>query len=574
MDQYLRSRVAKKAGLFLKQAQAVPPTPTPAPAPGAPPAPGAAPMPGVPKGPAAAPKPPMPPVPMPGAPKPREEIEQGMEKDIKKQKQQEMKIEELSDKVTTMSEQMDKAIKSIDNLVNVLQKGKGETTEFEHKFDELKEEEEEGDKSSSTFGLDKPTESLIRSKEGSMNTAEKLREARKNRLNAEKLVFEDTEKENKKYKQQVVAPKITKLKDEPKDWEGKYGLKMANLALDLNASKDSWTVVDKTTNQPFFKISPTADTKDQFPTEEFAKQIIKDVAELGLEAAMQKYSAEPFSSDLLKRKDGEPKQPVSSDKIKNLFKRKEGPKSSSPISSKPKSSVPTLGKPKSSAPAMDKPKSSVPGLKPATPGVKHAPVPKMTSSAKCAAEETPAEETAETDPVAAPAAEAAVPVVEKKTEATASEKADFERRFVRAFRLALSAQQKNLADNPLKAAWYDILKGINVPSPEKVIEAAFSRAAAEHFEVTLAKTADYLKLSDESFVELESQIGELETTAPAVADDSEEVDTDAVKAAALRARAARQSLPFSSASETSESLNRAQLIAAALPKPRLHGIKP
>ncbi len=145
--------------------------------------------------------------------------------------------------------------------------------------------------------------------------------------------------------------------------------------------------------------------------------------------------------------------------------------------------------------------------------------------------------------------------------------ADVQRRFVRAFRLALSAQQKNLTDNPLKAAWFESLAGLDIPNPEKVIEATFSRAAAEHFEVALAKTAEFLNLSNEAFVEMESQIGDLHTQPPKDATDVEE-DESHKRSAKLRARAHSASLPLSTAS-SADPTDYAERISNALPKPKL-----
>lgn len=135
----LRSRVAKKAEKFVKQAQAVPPAPAiPPPAPTGPAAAPKPPMPAVP----GAPKPPMPGVPgavppgAPGAPqKSKEEIEQGVEQDIRRRKEQEKKLEDLDQKVTTLGDQLENLTTTIDKLVNSLQKDTGGKTDFEKKLE-------------------------------------------------------------------------------------------------------------------------------------------------------------------------------------------------------------------------------------------------------------------------------------------------------------------------------------------------------------------------------------------------------------------------------------------------------
>jgi hypothetical protein len=146
---------------------------------------------------------------------------------------------------------------------------------------------------------------------------------------------------------------------------------------------------------------------------------------------------------------------------------------------------------------------------------------------------------------------------------------DVSRRFARSFRLALSAQNKNLIPSPLKAAFFDVLGELGVEDPENVIEAAFSRGASEHFEVALAKTAEYLALADEAFVELESQIGELQTMPPEAGDVDEVENT---RSASLRRRAANHSLPFSTVSEASMESSKVDALHAVLPKPKLFGI--
>lgn len=594
----LRARVAKKAQRFVKKAQAMPPGAAPAPPGPAAPGPGAPPPPGAPPG--AAPKPPgrpplsggpggAPPGAPPGAPKPKEEVEQEVEKDIRKRKETENKINELDEKVTAISDQMEGLTKSINKLVNTIQKDKGGPTDFEKKFEEVKEEDEDdGGLSSSEFGLGKDDDSLIVSKEGhKMSDKEKLRKARKERLKAKELTFELKDMPNKKYKQQVPSPTITKLKDEPEDW-GQYRLKASDMALDLNASGDEWAVVNKHTDQIFYKIKPTAETKDAFPTREFAEAVINDVREMGLEAAMEKYGALPM--EFLKKKKEKPEDGKPGLKVKPKEEKK------MPPFIKKKKEEPELDEEACVRATTKEAQVDEGGEPPAEESaVEVAPAEEATE--ELAAEETAAEEPATEESVESAPAEAtteevateetaeestAEEAVETATEETAEEAAtdetteataslaDVQRRFVRAFRLALSAQQKNLTENPLKAAWYETLKGLDVPNPEKVIEATFARAASEHFEVALMKTAEFLDMSDEAFVEMEAQIGELNTQPPKTASEVE-ADEQHKRAAALRARAQHASLPLSTASDA-ETADYASKIEGALPKPKLHGV--
>jgi hypothetical protein len=525
-------------------------------------------MPGAPKPPAAPGAPPP-----PAGPKSKEEIEQEVEREIRQRKEQEQKLEGLDEKVTAISDQMEGLTKTLNRLVNVLQKDVGEKTDFEEKFDELKDEEEE-DLSSSDFGLGKE-ERLVRSnKEEQMSTKEQLRAARKDRV-AKELTFEMKEMPNKKYKQQVPAPTITKLKDEPEDW-GQYRLKAVDMAMDLNAAGTEWAVVNKHTDQVFYKIQPTAETKEVFASREFAEAVINDVREMGLEAAMEKYSALPF--ELKKEEEIEEKPSLDKGKpdllkkkLMDKDKKKPFPPKKGPPMGKEGPPVEKKGPPikeleeeacaKPTATAAEGDEVTEPEATEATEATEpEAETPEFTeempteATEEAAVEETPAVEEPATD----------TPAME------ASFKDNFVRRFVRAFRLALSAQAKNLADNPLKAAWYETLNTLGVDEPEKIIEATFERSAAEHFEVTLAKAAEYLEMNDESFIDLEAQIGELNTATPITASEAAEAAKHE-RAASLRARAHRSSLPLSSASDTDPGDATARL-QQALPKPKLHGI--
>lgn len=522
----LRSKVANKTAKFVKLAQVAPaPVPPGAPAPAPTPAPGAAPMP--PKAPVA-PKPPMAPgAPAPGLPgvppqKSKEEIEQGVEQDIRKRKEQEKKLDDLDQKITSLSDQMENITNSVEKLVNVLQKETGEKTDFEEKLENLKKKDED-DVSSAEFGLGDKKDSVVVSKEErKMADKETLRKARQARLQAsqktaEELKFEDSNPPNKKYKQQVPPPAKGTIKDKPEDW-GQYRMKASEMALDLSDDGKEWTLVNKNTNEGFFKIKQTAEAKD-FETEDFAKEVFAAIKELGLKAAMEKYSAEPLF--LEEKKEIEAPKPVE----KPLMDKKPG-----------------LGL-KDKKPLLDKKPGLKPMLKKEGPKGLEKPVEKL-------------EEKVEVKPD-----------VEACSMRASTE--DNKRRFVRGFRLALSAQQKNLIPSPLKAAFFDVLAELDVDNPEQVIEAAFAKGAAEHFEVALAKTAEYLELNDEAFVELESQIGELQTMPPEVS----VVEEDNQRSASLKKRASRGSLPFSTVSESSLQESKVDALHAALPKPKLFGLR-
>jgi hypothetical protein len=143
---------------------------------------------------------------------------------------------------------------------------------------------------------------------------------------------------------------------------------------------------------------------------------------------------------------------------------------------------------------------------------------------------------------------------------------DTKRKFARAFKLATVAMHKNLTgSNPLKAAFFESLTayGIDADTATKIIEASFAAGALPHFEAAMKKADQFLSLSDEAFVETESTIGDL-TVKPI------EVASQDVEAEELKAQAARGSLPVITAS--SESDERMEKIASALPKPKLAGI--
>lgn len=159
-----------------------------------------------------------------------------------------------------------------------------------------------------------------------------------------------------------------------------------------------------------------------------------------------------------------------------------------------------------------------------------------------------------------------VPVDEKKV---ASANNDFKRRYVRAVRLALNAMNKNLVKEiPLKAAFYEILHDLEVPQADKIIETAFAKASVKHFEAALANAERYLAMSDDAFVEVESNISgtEVANISSGVEEESPHISA---RAEELRKRASDNSLPFGSSTEEDPNDKMAAL-ERALPKPKLY----
>jgi len=158
------------------------------------------------------------------------------------------------------------------------------------------------------------------------------------------------------------------------------------------------------------------------------------------------------------------------------------------------------------------------------------------------------------------------PKADPKTEKTAL--ANYQRRFTRAFRLALSAMNKNLVKPvPLKEAFFEILSDLDVADPAAVIEAAFRRAGAEHFETAIAQAEKYLGMSDEAFVETEAMVGQTE----AAAVPKFQAEASKREAEELKLQAAQGSVPFTTSTEMK--LSTIEKMQAALPKPKLCGAK-
>ena len=145
------------------------------------------------------------------------------------------------------------------------------------------------------------------------------------------------------------------------------------------------------------------------------------------------------------------------------------------------------------------------------------------------------------------------------------------RKFNKALKLALVAMNKNLIDNPLKAALFDTLSKFDIDASDasKIIECAFVKAADEHFDVALKETDKFMNLSDEAFLQAESLIGDMNVRQL----DVEDVEVHAsVRASELSKRAERSSLVLSTAS-ASDASDMSTLLGMALPKPSNWGKK-
>jgi hypothetical protein len=522
----LRSKVAKKTASFMRVAQQAPAPPPPA-GPGGAPAP-RAPMPPPPAPGGAAPAPPPP----AGAPpaSPRDMAEQNVQKQVEKDKMQEVKLDKLEQSVTKNNEQLESLVDAVVGMKEIMESTLLGEPGMDDKIKKLKEKQKTNEPTKDEFGLDE--DKLIVSKEEvNMATAAKdFRQARKERLaselkhrpekySPEGLKFEDSDPENKKYKQEVPAPQITKVKNDETP-------ELFRIALDLSDDESKWSVVDKTTEKVLFEINKTEANAKGFNTAAFARAIIADMKAMGLHAAMEKHAALPFPP---------------------MGDEKEGPKGlGGPLPQKKEDLKEKLMEKKPGLPG------GKPGLGLKPPGDKGDKLDKL-PELKIIKKDLPMVDKEEKEGCGAPL--------------HASEK-DVRRRFMRAFRLALSAQQKNLIDNPLKAAWFKALSSMGVNNPQLMIESTFTNAALDQFEVALQKTDEYLNLSDEAFIEAESTVGDFNTKIT----DMEPMETPRRESArAMQERAKKASLIVTTASD-SDGQDRAAAIAQVLPTPKLAGI--
>lgn len=308
MSQLLRKRVASKAKRHLTAQEGAPvpkvsdPGPEGAPgkqdqpAPGKPPAPGAPPV-GGPPG-----KPPV----------DKDKVEQDVEDEIREEKEESKKIDRLTDKVEELVDKLDVLVDAQEDVAKVLKKkvlDEDEVHEDLEDFKDEKDEEDEEEFSGDEFGID--TDSLVLGKEEETRMgASKLRKARKARLykdvkeaKIDKDVdtlseeFDLDKMKNKKFKPNAPAPTITKVKKS----EVPEMLKLAELDFELNASKDKWTVIrvaEDGTETPLYEIEKTEDMGDEFETKDFAKSLISDMQEHGVETVLEHHSAKKVQAQV------------------------------------------------------------------------------------------------------------------------------------------------------------------------------------------------------------------------------------------------------------------------------------
>ena len=447
---------------------------------------------------------------------PKDMIEQNVSKEIEKEKRQEKSLESLEEKIEKVDEKFDTLVDAVSDMKKVIEQALLGTPDVDEKFKMLKEKSTPEKPTDSEFGLDE-NKLIVSTEDRKMAMgAAQLRQARKERIQAankdfQKLVFHDAEPKETKYKQEVPAPQMGKVKkDEIPDI-------FKVLAFDLNDNEDQWALVNKDDEQVYYVINKSVDNAKDFNTKAFAHTVLADMRTMGVRAAMQKHQAVevkelpalPFSKkDAPKdEKKDEKKEELKEklvEKIKDVKKPEE--KKDEKKEEKKEDKFP----PKKEEKKDEPPKGDLP--------------PMLGS--------------------------------------------DFKRRFLRAFRLALSTQQKNLISNPLKGAWFKTLTAMDVEDPKTVIEATFKTAAEDHFEVALEKTEEYLGMSDEAFIEAESTIQGLRTAIP-----STEVAAPALsqKAASMRDRAVRGSVMVTTVGSGEEDSLESR-ISRALPKPKLAGI--
>lgn len=308
MKESLRKRVASKAKRMLtaQDAGPVPKVTDPGPE-GAPPkdegAPGGKPAPGAPPSP---PKPPM------GGP------EKDLDKELRHDKEEEAAIEKLTDKVDKLVDKLDVLVDSQEDVAKILKKKFLDEDDMDEDLKEFKEDEEEDDEeefSVEEFGVDTDSLVLGREDEEKRMSATKLRKARKERLyknvkeakeDKEAAIDKDVDTlseefdlekaKNKKFKPSAPAPTITKVKKS----EVPDMLKLAELDFELNASKDKWTVIKVAdgVDTPLYEIEKPEEAGDEFATEDFARELISDMQDQGVEAVLEQHNAKKVEAQL------------------------------------------------------------------------------------------------------------------------------------------------------------------------------------------------------------------------------------------------------------------------------------
>lgn len=101
---------------------------------------------------------------------------------------------------------------------------------------------------------------------------------------------------------------------------------------------------------------------------------------------------------------------------------------------------------------------------------------------------------------------------EAKAEDLANEKtAEFKTRFLESLKVAFELQNKNVAENPLRAAAYEVLtaNGHDGTLAEKIIDGEIVQA---HFDVAMKEALRYSEMTPESFTEIQAHVQSLPAT--------------------------------------------------------------
>jgi hypothetical protein len=153
---------------------------------------------------------------------------------------------------------------------------------------------------------------------------------------------------------------------------------------------------------------------------------------------------------------------------------------------------------------------------------------------------------------------------EKKEKEKEKEKeAAYEIKFERAWRLANAVLMKNLSDNPLKGALFEIFsKKAELKNPVPYIEEAFRMAADKYFDTMMSLTKKYMNLDDKTIAEVEEFVKSARTQV-ANLDINERTDlVREIEAQELRRRAEAGSIPL-----VSSDFVREDPLRSAMPKP-------
>jgi hypothetical protein len=149
---------------------------------------------------------------------------------------------------------------------------------------------------------------------------------------------------------------------------------------------------------------------------------------------------------------------------------------------------------------------------------------------------------------------------EKKEEPKEEKKEGFELRFMQGLGLVKQMLDKNLIDNPLKAALFEEMTRRGVQDPVSIIETAFRQAAGRFFDTVVALARKYADLDSKTFAEIEAFVKEARVQE--IHGEEDMSFTEKVAAQELRRRAAEGSIPLLSDSVPYDPLRE------AIPKPQ------